>query len=180
MNEKAFLKMVQSHVARVAVGPSAVRGRGNAGTVAAARGFLRELDLAPFATEKRERFQDQLDSACRDLLAELPRSARHWGIARKVINLFLRDCLYTTYFETAYDLSRGEPLLELPLDSITGNKLKELAGVALPRWPGVKYLDSTLSERFQQRAAIEADKEKVHRVHLDALWWSVGRDNDAA
>jgi hypothetical protein len=40
----------------------------------------------------------------------------------------------------------------------------------------VIHLTDSLSDRFQAAALIQAKKEGIARLHLDALWWSVSRD----
>ena len=181
MSKPAFLRTIQSRTARVAIGASTVRGRGNTGTVAAARAFLRSLPLQRFALRNASKFAQALDRTTNDLRAALPRTARHWGLARKILNIFLRDCLYTTYLAEAYRLQRAERLLELPLDSITAGQLRRAAGRgALPRWPGVRHVTPDISARFQAAAEKEARDRKIARIHLDALWWSAGRDSDGA
>jgi hypothetical protein len=173
-------RAVQSRVARIAVGASAVRGRGNAGAVAAARRHLRHVDLAKFGVKRAAAFRRALNQETKALLAALPRGARHWGIARKLLNIFLRDCLYTTYLESDYHLSRAEEAFEIPLDSITALQLKRLSGRgSLPRWPGVKHLTPSLSAQFQEAASVEAARRGIARVHMDAVWWSQSRDDDA-
>lgn len=145
MKKKEFLAAVQSRVARIAVGPSTVRGKGHAGAVAAAQAFFREVDLADFGVSPPA-FRKALDRATRALVRRLPKGARHWGIARKLLNIFLRDSLYTTYLDTEYCLSRAVEALEIPLDSITGKQLNRIAGRGgLPRWPGVKNLSPSVS-----------------------------------
>jgi len=119
--------MIQSRTARVAVSASSVRGRGNRGTVAAARRVLGTADLRPFGTADAHAFARSLDRLTRRVLGALPATARHWGIARKVVNIFLRDAFYTRYLSDAHRLERAEPLFELPLDSYTATKLIELA-----------------------------------------------------
>jgi hypothetical protein len=179
MRKSDFLKAVQSRVARIAVGASTVRGRGHAGAVAAARGFLRRLDLSAFAV-KPATFRKALDRETKALLAELPKGARHWGIARKLLNIFLRDCLYTTHLESAFQLSRAEDAFEIPLDSITALHLKRSVGRGgLPHWPGVKHLTPSLSVQFQIAAFTEAARNNIARVHMDAVWWSSSRDHNA-
>lgn len=181
MTEGEVLQAIQSRAARIAVGASTVRGRGNAGTVAASRAFLRTLDLALFGPNTRIPFGEALDQSTEALRAVLPREARHWGIARKVLNIFLRDCLYTTYLESTCSLRIQEALFELPLDSFTAKHLRCIAGRGvLPPWPGVKHVTPSLSAAFQQVAAAEAAKRGMPRVHLDAMWWSVSRDGDTA
>ncbi|MEO8497284.1 MAG: hypothetical protein ABI614_19615 [Planctomycetota bacterium] len=180
MADEQLLRAIQSRVARIAVGASTVRGRGNAGTVAAARVFLRKLDLRAFGEPSSKRFFSSLDASTDALRHSLPRGVRHWGIPRKVMNIFLRDCLYTTYIDAVFSLRKNESLFELPFDSITAVHLKRAAGRgSLPAWPGVKHLTVPLSIMFQKAATIEAAKRGIPRVHLDAIWWSVSRDNDA-
>jgi len=126
-------------------------------------------------------FAKNLDTATHALCDALPRGARHWGLARKVINIFLRNCLYTTYLDAAFGLHWNEPYFELPLDSITAVHLKRAAGRGrLPAWPGVKHLTEPISAKFQEAATAEADRRRISRIHLDAIWWSVSRDNDAS
>jgi len=180
MTRQEFLRAIQSRAARGAVGPSAVRGRGHRGTVSAARLFLRQVDLTLFGCSTAREFAHALNYTTGRLQKALPWRARKWGIARKVLNIFLRDCLYTTYLESAYRLHRAEHFFELPLDSITGTALKRAAGRGgLPKWPGVKHLKSSVSARFQRAADVEATRQGIARVHLDALWFSVARDEDA-
>lgn len=100
--------------------------RGNTGTVAACRAFLLKLDLTPFGNPST--FAVALEGETEKLLAALPTGARHLGIARKVLNIFLRDCLYTTYLDEAFHLRRSEALFEIPLDSLTATQLKRGAG----------------------------------------------------
>lgn len=180
MTEDELLQAFQSRSARISVGASTVRGRGNAGVVAASRRYLRQLDLSMFGQPTRARFAKNLDSATIALRDSLPSGAQHWGLARKVLNIFLRDCLYTTYLDAAFGLRKNEAYFELPLDSITAVHLKRAAGRGkLPAWPGVKHLTEPLSTRYQEAATAEATRRGIPRIHLDAIWWSVSRDDDA-
>lgn len=177
MTDDDLLHAFKSRAARVSVGASTVRGRGNAGVAAKSRQYLLQLDLRTFSPETGEQFENQLNSATRGLLDALPEGAQHWGLARKVLNIFLRDCLYTKMLDDAYFLSKHIDCFELPLDSITARNLKRVAGRGkLPAWPGVKKIDARLSSEFQEVAAIVADRLGTSRIHLDAIWWSVSRD----
>src|SRR6266567_2289793 len=139
MTKKDFLAAIQSRTARVSIGASAARGRGNNGTVKASRAFLCRLKLMPFGVKNRSAFAAQLDRTTGRLVSALPRKARRWGLARKFLNIFLRDCLYTTYLRDAYHLHRAQRFLEVPLDSITAKELRKAAGRGqLPRWLGVR------------------------------------------
>lgn len=180
MTESQLLRAVQSRVARIAVGASTVRGPGNSGVVLASRKHLLGLDLALFGQVDRAKFSRNLDTTTAALRESLPIGARHWGLARKVLNIFLRDCLYTTYLAEAYDLRKNEAYFELPLDSITARQLKRATGRGqLPPWPGVRHLTEPLSAKFQKAATTEAASRGISRVHLDAVWWSKSRDDCA-
>lgn len=161
--------MVQHRAARVAITASATRGQG-AGVVACARPFLVGLKLAPFGTADPRAFARQLDAATERLRACLPKPAASWGLARKLLNIFLRDCLYTGYLAKAHGLAAAERLLEIPLDSITAKEIRREAP-ALPRWLGVRHLDPDRSAVYQEAALLIAKRHGVARVHLDAYWW---------
>ena len=171
MPSSEFLAAVHARTARVAVGPSAVRRQGE-GCAKAAREFFEALDLARFPTTSGTTFSTTLDQVTHELQAALPKKSRSWGLSRKLLNIFLRDALYTTYLRDAYALNRIEALLEVPLDSITAGHIKRGAGRgALPAWPGVKHLQQTLSDRLQSAAKAQAQLHGVARVHLDTFWW---------
>lgn len=179
MNRDELLRAIQSRAARIAIGASTLRGRGNTGAVASARKFLRGIDLTVFSLADEAAFQHILDQTTEELRSQLPRQAQRWGIARKALNIFLRDCLYTSYLAEAYRLRRAEHLFELPLDSITAKHLRHVeSSRPLAPWPGVRHLSPSLSADFQFVAAEEARRMGIARVHLDAVWWSVGRDED--
>jgi hypothetical protein len=108
-----------------------------------------------------------------------PSGAKHWGLARKGLNIFLRECLYTVYICNEYSLSCAETSFEIPLDSITGKALYRESGKKLPRWKTVRGLDPDLSDRFQAFAAQLGTARGYARVHLDAEWWGQRADNGA-
>jgi hypothetical protein len=171
VNKTRFLKMVQHRAARVAITASATRGQGG-GVVACARPFLVGLKLGPFGTTDHRRFAHQLDAATDRLRACLPKRAASWGLARKLLNIFLRDCLYTGYLARAHGLGAAERLLEIPLDSITAKEIRK-ESPALPRWLGVRHLEPDRSAAYQEAALVIARRHGVARVHLDAYWWGV-------
>lgn len=102
----------------------------------------------------------------------MPSGIRHWGVARKVLNIFLRGATYNCYLRHAYSLGRLEDMLELPLDSLTVQGLKARSPQrSLPCWHGVKHLTKGESDRFQDRASQIAKEHEVSRVHLDIFLW---------
>jgi hypothetical protein len=118
-----LIRAIQHHNARAAIGSSSMRGACSAGVVRSARAFLGEMPLRPFGTSNASRFLSRLDSATHDLQRVLPKGAQRWGLARKGLNIFLRDCLYTSYLRDEYDLALAEHFFEVPLDSITRTHL---------------------------------------------------------
>ncbi|MFN0009328.1 MAG: hypothetical protein ACKVXR_15600 [Planctomycetota bacterium] len=90
------------------------------------------------------------------------------------MNIFLRDCLYTCYLRDRYGLGRAEAFFEIPLDSISGTRIRShRLGHDLSRWPGVKYMSSKLSNAYQEVGSAIARSQRIERVHLDAYWWGV-------
>src|SRR2546430_2008228 len=116
---RQLLKALQVRAARIAIGSSSMRGRGSEGVVKAGRAFLGDLPLADFGTSYPKQFRSALDAATLGLERAFPKSSRYWGLARKGLNIFLRDCLYTVYLRDAYSLELAEPSFEVPLDSLS-------------------------------------------------------------
>ena len=166
-----LLRAIQHHTARAAIGSSSMRGAGSAGVVRSARVFLAEMPLRPFGTSSEAKFRAHLDRATDDLKRALPKGAQHWGLARKGLNIFLRDCLYTTYLCEAYNLARAEYFFEVPLDSISGAHLVRKSRKTLSRWKTVRGLNAKTSAEYQVVATKLAAKKGFARVHLDAVWW---------
>ena len=128
------------------------------------------VQLVRFSTRDRAAFERALDRHTRRLMAKLPTRGATWGLARKLLNIFLRDCLYTRYLSRAYGLASGERFFEIPLDSITAKQIRK-AAPELPRWRGVRHLEPDISAAYQAAALLVAKRKHTLRVHLDAYWW---------
>ncbi len=167
-----FLTAVQSRVARVAVSPSAVRRQGPGATVAARR-FLAGLDLTLFTAPNPVLFREVLDQQTEGLIKALPAVSRSFGLSRKLLNIFLRDSLYTFYLRQEYELEKTEDFFEIPLDSITaGHIWREATDESRPpRWETVRRLTPEASDAYQSSAADIAVTQGIARVHLDTFWW---------
>jgi hypothetical protein len=85
-----FLTQMGKHVAYTSVGPSTVRGQRNPGLVSKLRELLSAVDLADIASREPQDFPNSLESETRRIEQNMPAASRHWGIARKVLNIFLR------------------------------------------------------------------------------------------
>jgi hypothetical protein len=167
-----MLREIQRRTAMVAVGATTVHGAGGAGTVAAARAHLARLNLRRIVVRSEKRFRNALDRETLALARALPRGSRHWGLARKLLNIFLRDALYNVYLSNAYAITRIERWLELPLDSHVGKNLQlEMRGVFVPKWKTIKGLTPNLSASFQAIARTVAEAKGIAPVHLDLFLW---------
>jgi hypothetical protein len=194
-----LVEAVQRRVAVVAIGPSAVRGKGNTGVASAAREFLASLSLASFAVTDCRAFREALKSATEQLQNSFPKEGGSWGLARKCVNLFLCDAFFNRYLHLEYGLAVAEEFFEIPLDGIVAKALsqyvrdplrllKRLAPLdcialkpngakvkPLPTWPGVKHLTPLVSDAYQEVARDLAGALRITRVHLDTFLWVEGR-----
>lgn len=173
MRRDEFLDTLRLRLAEIAIGPSALRNQGAPGVIAAARSFLKGLDLRSFVVHEESSFLAKLDAATLDLQQSLPEGTRHWGGARKALNHFLRDALYCTDLATYYGLQVSRNWLEVPLDSYADRGLRRYPhlGCDLPRWLGIKYLTPGASGEYQCVASAVARAEDVARVDLDVIFW---------
>jgi len=170
-----FVAAVQRRTASVAVGASTVRGIGPADTAARARAHLAKLDLDKFCQPTEHRLRNTLDRETLALMRSLPDGGRYWGLARKLLNIYMRDALYNKYLSKHYRLSAIERWLEVPLDSHVGKRLRsEFPGSPLPAWRTIKGLTPELSAVFQSAARVIASDRGIAAVHLDLFYWRAG------
>jgi hypothetical protein len=101
--KRGLINQIHNRVAQTAVGPSALRNQGGRYVVQRAREFLRRIDLSRFNVKTEAEFRRRLDKLTEALRSSLPPGARNWGTARKALNLFLRDAVYSFYLREHYD-----------------------------------------------------------------------------
>jgi hypothetical protein len=170
--DKNLINALRRRMASTSVGPSAARNMGPKGTISAARDYLASLDLRKFIKKSEKDFAKYLNETTIDFAKHLPPRARHWGSARKFLNIFLRQVIYNRFLCEHYNLYHIEPWLEVPLDSHVAKELrKERGGDVLPRWKTVISVDSETNHKYQEYAAKVAKMNNMHRVHLDVLYW---------
>jgi len=104
------------------------------------------------------------------------RSAGSWGLARKLLNIYIRDCVYSRMLCAHYRLESIEPFLEVPLDSFVAKGLIAASNDlgqsrCLPAWKTIKGLSREHSDRYQEFASELAQSRGHARVHLDVLLW---------
>lgn len=159
-----------------AIPANAIRNQGATRVLAAIRAHLARVRLGTFVVQEETSFACRLQRATDNLRMRLPRRARHWGAARKALNLFLRDCTYDYYLRRHYHLDRVEPWLEAPLDSNVAIALRrEPEGSKLPRWDSLRRLKPTVSNQYQTVALRVARRKGIRRVHLDLYYWRADR-----
>jgi hypothetical protein len=176
MNHKQFSKILQQRIASAAVTPSAARKMGPKGTVRAAREFLSKVDLKHVGSSGKN-YTRLLDNLTLRLVRALPEGAKHWGAARKFLNIFLRDATYNVHLRKTYRLGRIEGALEVPLDSHVAKELIRVtrnlgpSKVSLPRWKTVISVDGQTNKEYQDAVKRIAKKERIHPVHFDVIAW---------
>lgn len=171
---QSFIATLRKRIASAAIGASTIRGMGPKGTAKCARTFLARLNLNRFRVDSKREFGEVLDSATKSFLAALPRKAKHWGLARKLLNIFLRDAAYNRYLSRHFGLWRIERWMEVPLDSHVGKQLRatpEGRRRHLPRWKTVIGLSYEESAELQKVATTIARRKGVTRVDLDVYYW---------
>ena len=167
---KELIGWMQKRAVNSAIGASTIRRMAPAGTAEIIKEYLRGVDIKSVRARSQSGFAKNLDAITDGLIKTLPVGSKHWGMARKCVNIFLRNCLYNRYLCSHYKLEQVERWLEVPLDSHVGNGLriayKEMEGT-LPRWNKVISLTHEQSDQYQQAASELAKKKGVCRVHLD-------------
>ena len=159
---------MHKRAANGAVGPSTIRGMAPKGTAKIIKDYLRGVDIRTIKADSESGFLKKLDALTEGLVTTLPHGSKHWGMARKCVNIFLRNCLYNRYLCSYYKLELLEKWLEVPLDSHVGKGLiAQPEAIALPRWKKVKKLTREESDQYQNFALALAKKKNVSRIHLD-------------
>ena len=171
MNEH-LLQRLRWRTAELSVGPSTVRGAGARGVVRAAQEALKHVRLRRFSTSSRAKFLAELEAQTERIRGALPRGARHWGVARKVLNIFLRQAAHNVHLTTWFSLRKVERWLELPLDSHVAAGIHDARrGRDLPAWRTIKGLTHDESDLFQAAARRIAAEKGVLPIHLEYQWW---------
>lgn len=151
-----------------------MRNPGAPGVIPTAREYLANLNLDDFQGPSAEQFRRALNRHTKRLQRKFPGGAHHWGLARKVLNIFLMEVNYNRFLIRAHRLAHVLPLLEVPLDSQVASGLRQEArdlGMALPRWQGVSGLRPRESQIYQEFALKLAREWDTRRVLLDLVFW---------
>ena len=181
---RSFIDELRAHQSRVSITSSTVRSQG-AGTGEIARRFLaEELEIARLRAPSERAYLARLDEATEALRNRLKGKARTFGLARKLLNIYIRDCVYSRILCAHYRLEPIERFLELPLDGIVGRALIRAARERgqfrrLPKWVSIRALSREDSGAYQAYAIELAAERSLARVHLDVTLWGA-RSGDQA
>ena len=167
------IKLLCYRSAGLAASASALRSAGATGVVASARKFLKRIKLKKFKMQNESSFRTHLDVLSKRMVRGFPQGAhQNWGAARKVLNIFLRDVLYSRELCNHFRFDKFEKWLEVPLDGDVANGLHaEPEGKNLPRWKGIKRLNPEISKEYQDAAKEVAARLGIHPVDLDLIYW---------
>lgn len=131
------------------------------------------MDLQHFSSAvNKVQFKKQLDDHTEKLKEQLP--TKSWGIARKVLNIFLFQTTHDVLLNKIRPLNNVIAYLELPLDNANAKKLQKLARKESIRldWSNIYSLEPEDSNRFQKYAKqIASCVYKCERCYLDLYWW---------
>jgi hypothetical protein len=168
--------LIQKRIANTSVGTSTVRGQPK-GTAIIARKQLQSVNLKDFSDASEDQFTNVLDAYTEKLKNKLPSNS--WGIARKVLNIFLFQAAHDVFLNRNYTLDKITRYLEVPLDNPNAKKLKKIAkseGKNL-YWKNIYSLVPETSNQFQEYARKYAyQKYNCERCYLDIFWWRSEND----
>ncbi len=166
------INLIQFRIANISVGPSTVRGQPKE-TVKKAREYLKSIHLQNFTDIGNEQdFQNTLNEYTLKLQQELP--SKSWGIARKVMNIFLFQATHDVLLNREFFLDNIKIFLEIPLDNPNSKKLKEFAKKEEIdiSWRNIYSLQPDINQKFQDYAGKYAlETYQCERCYLDVYWW---------
>lgn len=171
--KREIIELLRLRTAELSVGGSTVRGTGRKGVAKAIRDALKEVPLRRFSNlSSSAAFGRVLDRETERVRVTLPRGAQQWGLARKVLNIYLRSAVFSRHLCAEFRLSRMEAWLELPLDSFVGKGICSTPeGANLPRWKTIKGLTPEVNAQYQQCGRTVARRLGVMPAHLEYEWF---------
>lgn len=165
--QSSYVINMQKYIASKTISPNELRNQGGPPIIESAISFLNKISLSEFSGNTEQEFVKLLNDKTFELVKRLPIKSNHWGSARKVLNLFMRDVTYNTILNKYYNLETVSKLLEIPLDAKTAKMIKKnYKDDKLPNFQSVKNLSPNVNSNYQIAANIIAKKFETHRVDL--------------
>lgn len=129
------------------------------------------IDLEAISSCKSQlEFNALLDSFTSKLKQKIakPVNAEHWGICRKAINLYVRDCYYNKTLNEHFSLDKVANYLETPIDSLA---MKALAKhTSFVKKSTIKALNKNTHQEWQKAAKLFAQENGLpNRVDGDLM-----------
>jgi hypothetical protein len=181
MTEKEFYQLLHRRLSQISIGASAIRNQGSGGLIKILRQYFeKKVNLEDFIKSLNDetQYRNFLNGHTKNILTLFPDTVQSWGAARKGLNLFLREIIYSKFFSYRFSLpdnfeefNQLLKFMEVPLDKEVANGLIADSNGQLPKWINIKHLTPTLSEIYQSQAFIIATYENVARVNLDLKYW---------
>ena len=153
-----FISELQVHQTRISIAASTVRSQGKGNVSLARQFFANEFEIGKLRAPSERAYLSRLDAATEALRGRLSGKGKTFGLARKLLNIYIRDCVYSRILCAHYRLEQIEPFLEVPLDGIVGGALVKAACDRgqlrrLPRWRTIKGLTREDSETYRPSRA---------------------------
>lgn len=185
MTEQEFYKFVHRRLAQISIGPSAIRNQGASGLINTLRHYFEEqieLDIFISSLSDDTAYKKFLTIHTNKILGLFPETAQSWGAARKGLNLFLREIVYSKFISNRFSIPDDfnefnyfVKVMEVPLDKEVAIGIRKDSHDKDLRWVGIKQLTPIESDKFQYEASIIAGKENIARVNLDVKYWRASK-----
>lgn len=181
MTEQDFYMLLRRRLSQTSIGPSTVRNQGAPGIVAILRTYFEHnVNLNEFinALPDHQNYQTFINQHTNQIVLQFPENAQSWGAARKGLNIFLREIVYSKFFSNLYtipeefdEFNNFVQHMEVPLDKDVAKGIRQDAIIHLPNFGTIKHLTYNLSSIYQNQATIIANNENIARINLDLKYW---------
>jgi hypothetical protein len=179
--QTARMAMMLRYVAEVSVGPSTTQSYKREGAFRYGD-FLRSRNLTSLFDKTEAEFTAWLNMQStrlsKHIVATKDPSVSTWGMARKILNIFLHNVYFNNVLHQGYQLERIEPYFEVPLDSDVVAWLLRVADETQIEFENpitgkfaVYKVTKTANESFQRLATKVARKFRTSRVYLDTYFY---------
>jgi len=176
MEGPMWIEKVRGHLAIASVGNTTLMMQSGKGRVSRSQQFLiTKMQLDHISDLDESEFKEYLNKKTNALSKQLLRPDNlqpNWGAARKVINIYLRQCSMNKDLNKYFSLNKVEPFLEVPLDNHVVKKIDEKSKTKYSKTFRIKTLKKTENGKIQTLASNLASNESLHRYELDVLYWN--------
>ena len=159
-----LLKFTQKKISAEVFGPNTLRSLPK-GTKKMLEEHPCQVTLAKLPITKAG-YSNWLDSQTTKLKTAI--SGMEWGVARKAMNIFMRDVFYNRFLFNAYCNDTMGDWLEIPVDRLVANALL-MRFPDLSPWKTLKHLEPIAHTAYQNAALKLAICKGTTRVHLDLV-----------